>query len=242
MYLKAVALVLIFIIRLRFPQNESISDILRRRYDNNAVLLFRKFERIDFKIRKVKQDIQFLLKCVENNLKPTFVKFRTSNRYLRQTSAYQSCQKKLIEEELNNKRRILRAHERKFDDLKLRLKDTISFLDFCHMFGIIKRANDGKMDKVIKLQERKLFNLGLKQHTGLKADDIIHNFSSYTLSTHEKDLLVRGLNFALPPEKINYADFMLPFELLFQSVKLFCKKPAELDRIRTGLKGTAFYA
>ena len=41
---------------------------------------------------------------------------------------------------------------------------------------------------------------------------------SYVLNTTEKSLLSEGLNFAIPPKNINYADCMIPFELLYRDV------------------------
>ena len=43
-------------------------------------------------------------------------------------------------------------------------------------------------------------------------DKIIINHSSYQLSDIEKTVLAKGLNFALPPKKLNYADYLTPYE------------------------------
>ena len=45
------------------------------------------------------------------------------------------------------------------------------------------------------------------------------NYSSYTLSKSEKSLLCKGLNFAIPPDKLEYSDYLLPFELLYRDIK-----------------------
>ena len=50
-------------------------------------------------------------------------------------------------------------------------------------------------------------------------DKIIMNHSFYQLSDIEKAILAKGLNFALPPKKINYADYLTPYELLFRDIK-----------------------
>ena len=44
------------------------------------------------------------------------------------------------------------------------------------------------------------------------------SFSDHVLNTTEKSLLSKGLNFTIPPKNINYADFMLPFDLLHMDV------------------------
>ena len=50
------------------------------------------------------------------------------------------------------------------------------------------------------------------------SDDVIRNYSSYQLSDVEKSLLSRGLNFAIPPKKLKYQEYLLPFELLYWDV------------------------
>ena len=45
-------------------------------------------------------------------------------------------------------------------------------------------------------------------------DKVIFNFSICTRSDVENNLSCKGLNFALSTDKIDYADFMMAFELL----------------------------
>ena len=47
---------------------------------------------------------------------------------------------------------------------------------------------------------------------------IIHNFSSYQLSEIERSLLYKGLNFALPPKKLKFENYLLLFEILFRNI------------------------
>ena len=71
-----VALVLQFIIRLRFPLHKSIAQVITTRYGQSTVSLIRKFESLDFKLRKCDLDIIFLKKCIEHELVPKFVQFK----------------------------------------------------------------------------------------------------------------------------------------------------------------------
>ena len=61
------------------------------------------------------------------------------------------------------------------------------------------------MKKIENIHNMKLFELmgELLEHDPNK---VIFNYSSYTLSKLEKDVLVKGLNFSLPPKKLNRAD------------------------------------
>ena len=49
-------------------------------------------------------------------------------------------------------------------------------------------------------------------------DKVIFNFWGHVLNTTEKSLLSKGLSFTIPPKNINYADYMLPFELPYRDV------------------------
>ena len=61
-----------------------------------------------------------------------------------------------------------------------------------------------------------LFLLGNVSHDPHK---VICNFSSYKLTEVEKSVLFKGLQFVLPTKRLEYADYMLPFELLFHDIK-----------------------
>ena len=44
-----------------------------------------------------------------------------------------------------------------------------------------------------------------------KVYNFVYNFSNYHLTDSAKSLLIKGLNFAIPPKKIDYSKFLLPF-------------------------------
>ena len=48
--------------------------------------------------------------------------------------------------------------------------------------------------------------------------EVIYNFSSYVLSETEKALLCKGLNFTIPPKKLKFENYLLPFEILLRDV------------------------
>ena len=49
-------------------------------------------------------------------------------------------------------------------------------------------------------------------------DKAIFNFSSYNLNDHEKLILCKGFNFAVPLKAIEYSEFLLPLEMLFTEI------------------------
>ena len=47
----------------------------------------------------------------------------------------------------------------------------------------------------------------------------IFHYSSYKLSDLEKRLSAKGLNYALRPIKLNYGNYMTPFELFYREIR-----------------------
>ena len=76
MTVKVLGLVLLFIIRIRFPKAKMIADIIRNRYEKAFVRKIRKFEKNDYKLRKGHLDLRLLPKCKKNNLIPKFLQFK----------------------------------------------------------------------------------------------------------------------------------------------------------------------
>ena len=65
MFLKALALVFMFLIQLRFPKNLSLIQVIHKRYGNTVIKLVRRFEKLDFKHQKAALDLQILKSCQE---------------------------------------------------------------------------------------------------------------------------------------------------------------------------------
>ena len=57
----------------------------------------------------------------------------------------------------------------------------------------------------------------------------------------DTSLLIKGLNFAIPPRKIKYSKFLLPFELLFCDMKSNSKSSVDLAGVKATLKSYCVY-
>ena len=98
-------LILLFILKLKFPKRKSIVNYITKRYGRTVLTLFRQCEKLDYKLKKIQEDLVFLQTCLENELTPTFVNFKLHNAHLRSGPLYKNFQKKLIHEEINLPRR-----------------------------------------------------------------------------------------------------------------------------------------
>ena len=69
---------------------------------------------------------------------------------------------------------------------------------------------------------------------------VIFNFSKYELSDCEKRLLAKGLNFSLPPKYLDYADYLVNFELFYRNIRnLGILSNEDLDFVKTRTKEAA---
>lgn len=88
--LVAATYVLLFLLRLRFPKHVSFSNIIRKRYNNATLSLYRKTEKLDFKTQKTRLDLDFLLKCKAYNVIPKFLNFKLYSSRVTRTLPYKS--------------------------------------------------------------------------------------------------------------------------------------------------------
>ena len=86
--MRVAVLVFLFLARIRFSKNKSISSIVRKRYSGEILKAIRKFEKVDYKLKKEKLNISFLFKCQNENIIPNFLKFRLVNENLQNSVTY----------------------------------------------------------------------------------------------------------------------------------------------------------
>lgn len=239
-----ITLVFYFILKLRFPKNKSIATIIKERYGERVLRLYRNCEKIDYKIRKTDEDIKFLTTCKENRLTPKFLHFKLYTRRLQNSSLYRNFQRTLLENELKKKCSIKRSLNLKSSHLFSELQAIVSRLDFNHLNNYIYNHNGKLINNVKTIQSRKLFRLGLTKSTEeLDPKNLVLNYSDKILSEEEIKVLAHGLKFGLPPTKINYSKFFLSFEKLFHSLKdnqIYQEIPDGLHRLKTSIKDLAF--
>ena len=90
-----------------------------------------------------------------------------------------------------------------------------------------------------QIQNKKLNTLKLENSSHVP-DKVIYNFSDHKLTKSEKSVLYKGLEFAIPHNKLEYADFMLPFELLFRDIKNTDLSIPQTKAVKSKILDTAF--
>ena len=94
-----------------------------------------------------------------------------------------------------------------------------NIIDFVHITTVFLTSKNNNIQKVWKVQGKRI---SVTSHV---LEKVLLNFSNHSLAEHQKSLLSRGLNFAILPKNINYADYLLPLKLLFRDNDL-CEVPS----------------
>ena len=122
MIVKMLGLVVLFFIRIKFPEGKSIADIIRSRYETAFVRKIHKFEKNDYKLRKGHLNIMFLLECKKNNLIPKILQ-------ISKQKPPQSCCLKEMSDKTTGRRNQSKA-EKDTERIRNELEGTLSSLDF----------------------------------------------------------------------------------------------------------------
>jgi hypothetical protein len=194
---------------------------LKNRYNNGSLEAFRKFQRLELKLGKAKLDLQFLKNCKKRSVIPRFLWFKVANRRLRNSSAYRQCQLKLLQDEINSKHARIRVLSSQVTVTYSNLAALVSSLDFIHLKTVSDRENTKKLNQQQRIQDRKLFRLcsDANNDASIDPDEVVFNFSQRLISDKEKEILSKGLNFAIPPNKLDRCAFLAPFEMLHRKLK-----------------------
>ena len=204
-----------FLARIRFPKNESISSIVRKRYSGEVLKVIRKFEKVDYKLGKAKLDISFLVKCHNENIIPNFLKFRLANKILQNSVTYKKCRRSLLQTEIDNKKSHFRTLQNEFNRLRNELHFELNCIDFAHISAIFLSSNDNLLKTHDSIQQEKFSKLSIENRPKQDPEKVIFNFSKWSLTNAEKTLLVKGLSFALPPKQLSYSYYLINFELFY---------------------------
>ena len=241
--LRIAALVFLFIARIRFPASDSLICVLRKRYGRDLVKEVRTLEKLDFKHKKLILDLDFLISCKKNSVFPKFLQFKVSNKQLRASKAYISCQKRLLNQEINNKQKAVKSIQQKVTEVKNSLNCKMSYIDYVHVCNTFLTKTFLKLKKY-KTRNYATFCLEIWEtiltHKVIVTDKVIFNFSSYNFSDHEKIVLCKGLSFAIPPKTIEYSEFLVPFEILFRDINSLEVSNLNKDCVKSRLRDSAY--
>ena len=119
------------------------------------------------------------------------------------------------------------------------LQNELNLIDFAHVSTLFFGINDKILKSKSSVQQKKFYKLLQERKIENDSEKFIFNFSKYVLSDTEKKLLVKGLNFCLPPKQLKYADYLVHFELFYRDIRnLEILSNEDLDFVKTKTKET----
>ena len=120
------------------------------------------------------------------------------------------------------------------NSVKKQLQSETSFFDFCHVCTFFLNINNKKLSNLVL--ENSNFVSGMSHDPG----KMIFNFFSHDLSDDKKSLFCIGLNFLIPPKRLDYSDHMLPLELLLNDINKNDIPNEDKEFMKTRLEDSAF--
>ena len=121
---------------------------------------------------------------------------------MRSSSTCRRCQRKLEGEEIYKKKLVVTKLDKESKLLYNNVKSNLSLIDFHHILNISLMSNEKELEQIKFRHLSKLKNLIPNFTWDLVATSshdpgVIFNFSSYKLSSSDKDRLSKGLCFAI---------------------------------------------
>ena len=236
MVMKVFGLRFLFLVLLHFPKIQSIADVIRKRFGGEILKDIRKFERLDYQVKQCQLDIEFLYTCHKYNIIPNFLRFHVTNKTLKDSLAYSTCQQLLLSEKNRCKKRSLCQLMFEYDVIKQELQYQLSPIHFMHVSSLFLASDDKVISKNEKTYGRELQKLIPNIHKTSVIDNVsyIYNFSDCYFTDSDELLLMKG------PKRIENSRFLLLFELLFRDVKYNRESSVFLASIKALLQDAAF--
>ena len=218
--LHKLIIVVVFICQyVRFPRNKPINNTISKRYGDQVLRMFRTLERTSIRLTKAKCHLQFLNTCKLYNLTPKFLRFKLYDKRLHRTDHYKAYQRKLLEETIKAQNHKTRKLERLNRDSIASLKSNLDWIDFHILNHKIRTRCRITENGCKETHARKLRQIGLDDNQKLDPTKVVINLSSVTLTREQIETLALGLEYALPPTKIQREKHLLSFEKLAQMLK-----------------------
>ena len=157
----------------------------------------------------------FLINCKTLNVFPKFLYIRLPNideddKIRIRKSLLKSATRKRIKERDQLKK------DADYQDNKMR--EIMSGFDFYVLQRAVGWNVNKTVNEVIGRQENKLHAFTEMTNIPFKSSDVITNLSKYELTTDELDILKNGLDYSIPPCKLNKTNIFYSYELICRSM------------------------
>ena len=104
--------------------------------------------------------MDFLIRCKTYDVVPRFMRFKLYRKCLHNSEFYKECLSKLMKREIAFKKRRKEMLILQVNELKSRLKQSVSFVDFYVLQNAINVNVAKYSNSILEVHKRKLSNLG----------------------------------------------------------------------------------
>ena len=233
-------LVLLFILRLRFPANQPISHSIRKRYGVPTVQAFRSLEKVLRRRDKVLCDLEYLQSCLHYSTIPKFLRIKLYKRILETTPLCKTWQLKLLQSEIRFKTRKLNQCNSQVLHQQGTLRTLVSRLDYSCINLWLQNKQKNAISQTRATHSAKLHKLGISPiSVTLDPSKVIYNYSDRVLTNSQKHALLLGLDFNLPIRHINFNKYFFAFEKLiatYSNFDIFNHIPNAVNELKGRLK------
>ena len=220
----------------------ALKDIFNQicgKYGQATLKLARNTEQTRIKIRKLKDDIKFLLVCKRNELLPKFARPKFATKMDWKTR--KRIGRTIIDAELKNKHQRMKELKRKERENLNELRITLGYISYCTLNKKINMRTNGKSKAWRRTHEEKLKKLFAEKSTKWqqRPTNIVHNFSSYDLTAEETHILSFGLDHQIPA-KMDENMVKTEFEAFYYHLdkQLRHLTAEERDRMKTKIRNS----
>lgn len=213
-------LAICFLINILDNKISNIYDYVFNHYGEDQKKMVREYYNVKRKYEKSVLDLAFLMKCKVYNIFPKFLRFKLYRRTLQSSTFYRSWQTKLLNNEIKLKKKSRDDLQIRTSELSENVKNSVSAIDNAVINIRINRLLKRFIEDTSTTHQNKLRNLGINNDLKpYNPDAVVFNYSSHNLTHRMKSLLAFGLDFCLPVYKINFYEYFLAFESLFNRIR-----------------------
>ena len=166
-----------------------------------AINVLRKFEKLTFKVKKLKLDLEYFEKCKYLKVLPQFLKFKIPQLHVLRANET-TFEELTLNAYIKHVKKLLKVKQKDLNQIETELRSKFTFIRFCVLKLCICRELNKRIKEVTLRHNKKLKSLWLKSR--LDRPKAIRNLSSYQLTVEEEEVLSYGLKHNIIPNKLNY--------------------------------------
>ena len=208
----------LFSVLLKFCTTKKLFTYFHQRYNEEQINFLNQLIKTRGKLRNLKSSVSFLKSCLLKKVIPRYIHNRIVKSRLNHSPALERA---FIKDEIEKKKCLI---ERLYSNrlwLWKRTKSFLSFFDFIRFSRYLANIDEHKC-KLNNNRNSRNLNLLIHKRFGNNCSDKkknIINLSNYKLTESEEFILSHGLNFSIPPKKLNREEIFAEFEILMSQLQ-----------------------